>query len=150
MKKAFFICISILCMTMCANAQDNTRVLEKYVFHKLEVLNSQTKEPIETFDDYKGVVFSAVVNKQEYLSITLVNDMTFNLIIANKAEDIVENNLKIRMYQGGENIEGLGTYTANVFFNYYLSENASIPESIWFEINGSPYIYVMSGIVKIK
>jgi hypothetical protein len=135
---------------MCANAQEKTRVLEKYVFHKLEVLNSQTKEPIETFDDYKGIVFSAVVNGQEYLSITLVNNMTFNLIIANKAEDIVENNLKIRMYQGGENIEGMGTYTANVLFHYYLSKNANIPESIWFEINGSPYIYNMSGIVKIK
>ena len=54
------------------------------------------------------------------------------------------------MYQGGENISGLGSYTANVFFNYNLQQNTKIPETIRFEMDGSPYIYELSGIIKIE
>ena len=60
-----------------------------------------------------------------------------------------QKNLKIIMYQGGETIENMGTYTANIFFVYDLSKNKNVPELIRLEINNSPNIMQYSGLIKL-
>jgi hypothetical protein len=53
------------------------------------------------------------------------------------------------MYQGGETIENMGTYTANIFFVYDLSKNENVPELVRLEIHKSPNIMQFSGIIKL-
>lgn len=62
----------------------------------------------------------------------------------------MDESTKIRMYQGGERIEGVGTYTANVFFNYDLRKNSEIPENIYLKLDNSPNYLVFYGIMKIN
>lgn len=150
--KRFLLTISLYLLTSSLNAQNgnNYHIVEQFVYHQLEIIDAQTKQTIENFDDYKGGVASAIIGEQEYLIITMTKDMSFRLMIVNKAEETFDEKWKIRMYQGGEKISGLGSYTANVFFDYNLQQNAMIPETIRFEMNGSPYIYELSGIIKIE
>lgn len=143
-------CLYLLTISLYAQSSNNYHVVEQFVYHQLEIIDAQTKQTIESFNDYKGVIVSAIVDEQEYLIIGMTKDMTFKLMIVNKAEDIFEEKWEIRMYQGGEKISGLGSYTANVFFYYNLQRNTKIPEAIRFEMNGSPYIYEISGIIKIE
>lgn len=144
------ICLYLLSTSLNAQNGNNYHIVEQFVYHQLEIIDAQTKQTIESFDDYKGGVASAIVGEQEYLIITMTEDMGFKLVIVNKAEEVFEGKWKIRMYQGGENVSGLGSYTANVFFNYNLQHNTKIPETIRFEMDGSPYIYELSGIIKIE
>ncbi len=143
-------CLYLFTTGLYAQNGNNYHVNEQFVYHQLEIINAQTKQTIERFDDYKGGVASAVIGEQEYLIIIMTEDMVFKLVIVNKAEEVFEGKSKIRMYQGGENVSGLGSYTANVFFNYNLQQNTKIPETIRFEMDGSPYIYELSGIIKIE
>lgn len=149
-RLTLIICMCLLTSSLNAQNGNDYHIVEQFVYHQLVIINAQTKQTIESFDDYKGAVASAIVGEQEYLIITMTKDIGFNLMIVNKAEEIFDDNWKIRMYQGGGKIDGLGSYTANVFFNYDLQYNTKIPETIRFEMDGSPYIYELSGIIKIE
>lgn len=124
---------------------------EKYLFHKMEVLETGTDKLLDSFPGMGGMVVSATAHGKEYLIISIPKVHTYELQIVNRAEeDITEQNLKIVMLQGGETIENVGIYTANVFFIYDLKKNLNMPEIIRLEINNSPNIMQYSGIIKLS
>ena len=145
--KRLYIVLAFALASMTVSAQN---IVEKFVSHKLDIVESDTKRPIHSDVDLKYVIASVFIDEQEYLIISNPNIMTYNLIVFNKAEEIVNSNTKIRMYQGGENIKDVGTYTANVFYYYDIQRNESIPESIWLELDNSPNILIFSGIIRIN
>ena len=96
------------------------------------------------------MIIDATIEKQNYLVISIPEVHTYTLQIVNKVVDTSQKNIKIVMYQGGEHIENMGTYTANIFFVYDLSKNRNVPELVRLEINNSPNIMLFSGIIKLS
>jgi len=143
----FLTCIVI--MSMNAQTNKNYTINQKFKFHSLEFLETGTDKLLEEFPEGEGLVINAISNNQEYLIISIPGVHDYYLQIVNKVEDTPEENLKIIMYQGGEKIENLGTYTANVFYVYDLSKNNEVPELIRFEINNSPNIQQFKGIIRL-
>lgn len=144
----FLTCI----VTMGMNAQTNKNytINQKFKFHSLEFLETGTDKLLEEFPEGEGLVINAISNNQEYLIISIPGVHDYYLQIVNKVEDTPEENLKIIMYQGGEKIENLGTYTANVFYVYDLIKNKEVPELIRFEINNSPNIQQFKGVIRLE
>ena len=136
-------------MSMNAQTNKNYTINQKFKFHSLEFLETGTDKLLEEFPEGEGLVINAISNNQEYLIISIPGVHDYYLQIVNKVEDTPEENLKIIMYQGGEKIENLGTYTANVFYVYDLSKNNEVPELIRFEINNSPNIQQFKGIIRL-
>lgn len=138
-------------------AQDKDKIIieQKFVFHQLDVLETGTNKVLDSFPDGGGMILNCKVNNQDYLIIDISGVHTYQLQIVNKVEDIIEKNLKIIMYQGGEKIENIGpesvsgTYTANVFYVFDLEKNKYTPDLIRLEINGSSNIMQFSGIIKL-
>ena len=95
------------------------------------------------------MIVDATIDNKNYLLISIPDVHTYQLQIVNKVVDTPQKNLKIIMYQGGETIENMGTYTANIFFVYDLSKNKNVPELIRLEINNSPNIMQYSGLIKL-
>ena len=141
-----FCCLSIL---LCAQTSGNFTINEKLIFHKLEVLETGTDKVLDSFPEGSGMIIDTTIDNKNYLLISIPDVHTYQLQIVNKVVDTPQKNLKIIMYQGGETIENMGTYTANIFFVYDLSKNKNVPELIRLEINNSPNIMQYSGLIKL-
>lgn len=141
-----FCCLSI---PLCAQTSGNFTINEKLIFHKLEVLETGTDKVLDSFPEGSGMIIDTTIDNKNYLLISIPDVHTYQLQIVNKVVDTPQKNLKIIMYQGGETIENMGTYTANIFFVYDLSKNKNVPELIRLEINNSPNIMQYSGLIKL-
>ncbi|MBQ2366148.1 MAG: hypothetical protein IIV54_05430 [Bacteroidaceae bacterium] len=150
MRKLVFLLLSVFYINVCAYASTEYIVNEKLVFHKLEVLETGTEKVLDSFSNFGGMIIDATIEKQNYLAISIPEVHTYTLQIVNKVVDTSQKNIKIVMYQGGEHIENMGTYTANIFFVYDLSKNRNVPELVRLEINNSPNIMLFSGIIKLS
>ena len=150
MRKLVFLLLSVFYINVGAYASTEYIVNEKLVFHKLEVLETGTEKVLDSFSNFGGVIIDATIEKQNYLVISIPEVHTYTLQIVNKVVDTSQKNIKIVMYQGGEHIENMGTYTANIFFVYDLSKNRNVPELVRLEINNSPNIMLFSGIIKLS
>ena len=115
----------------------------------MEVLETGTDKVLDSFPEGSGMIIDTTIDNKNYLLISIPDVHTYQLQIVNKVVDTPKKNLKIIMYQGGETIENMGTYTANIFFVYDLSKNKNVPELIRLEINNSPNIMQYSGLIKL-
>lgn len=149
MKRYIYLIFCCLSIPLCAQTSGNFTINEKLIFHKLEVLETGTDKVLDSFPEGSGMIVDATIDNKNYLLISIPDVHTYQLQIVNKVVDTPQKNLKIIMYQGGETIENMGTYTANIFFVYDLSKNKNIPELIRLEINNSPNIMQYSGLIKL-
>lgn len=149
MKKIALLLLSIVYINVSAQTSTDYTVNEKLVFHKLEVLETGTDKILDSFDEGSGGIIDATIQNKNYLMISIPDVHTYTLQIVNKVIENPQKNLKIIMYQGGETIENMGTYTANIFFVYDLSKNENVPELVRLEIHKSPNIMQFSGIIKL-
>lgn len=150
MRKVILLLLSVFFIGVSAQTYSGYTVNEKFVFHKLEVLETGTEKKLDSFSGCRGVIIDATIEKQNYLMINVPEVHTYTLQVVNKVVDTSQKNIKIVMYQGGEHIENMGTYTANIFFVYDLSKNRNVPELVRLEINNSPNIMQFSGIIKLE
>ena len=141
---------AIVMLVTIAKSQAQNQVSEQFVYHQLDVLDAATNEVLESNDDFKGVVVSVLHEGKEYLLITFADEKRFTITIVDKSEKIFDEMWRIKMYQGGEKIDGSVAYTAKVFFYYNIHKNTHIPEAIHFVIDRSPYSYQLSGIMKLN
>lgn len=150
-KMKTFLLSLFLCFSCALYSQNNEKYIidEKFVFHQVDVLETGTDKEIESFPNVRGVIIRTKVNNRDYMLIALPDIITYELNIVNKFEEDFKNNTKIIMYQGGGSVEGLGMYTANIFFMYNLTKNKETPEFVRLEINNSPNIMLYSGIIKL-
>ena len=139
-----------IALLVCTIACAQTTIHEKLVFHKLDVLETGTEKPLESFENTGGVIIRGKVGEQEHMIISVYEVYDYDLTIVNKVVGEPRDNIKMIMYQGGGNFKGMGIYTANVFFVYDLSKNKETPEFIRLEINDSPNIMKYSGIIKLE
>lgn len=149
MKKVLIIMFLLSHLNCMAQTSSNYEIQEKFVFHQLDILETETDVQLESFSDGGGMIIRARIEERDYMIISVGDIHTYNLTIINKIEDTPDDNIKVVMYQGGEKIEGKGAYTANVFFVYDLSKNVSTPEFVRFAINGSPNVMKYSAIIKL-
>lgn len=145
------IVLILLCLvSFSSNAQSKYSVLQKFKFHSLEFVETETDKPLDSFPEGQGLVINCEVEGKEYLLISIPSIHDYNITVVNKVTDTPEKDIKVVMYQGGEKIESLGTYTCNVFYVYDLSKNQTTPEFIRFAINGSPNIQIFKGLIKLE
>lgn len=149
MKKYILLLLCCFSISLFAQTSDNYTINEKFIFHKLEVLETGTDKVLDSFSEGSGMIIDATVENKNFLLISIPDVRTYQLLIVNKVVDTPKKDLKIVMYQGGETIENLGTYTANIFFVYDMSKNKNVPELIRLEINNSPNIMQYSGLIKL-
>ena len=149
MKRYIYLIFYCLSIPLCAQTSGNFTINEKLIFHKLEVLETGTDKVLDSFPEGSGMIIDTTIDNKNYLLISIPDVHTYQLQIVNKVVDTPQKNLKIIMYQGGETIENMGTYTANIFFVYDLSKNKNVPELIRLEINNSPNIMQYSGLIKL-
>ena len=149
MKKHILLLLCCFSISLFAKTSDNYTINEKFIFHKLEVLETGTDKVLDSFSEGSGMIIDATVENKNFLLISIPDVHTDQLLIVNKVVDTPKKDLKIVMYQGGETIENLGTYTANIFFVYDMSKNKNVPELIRLEINNSPNIMQYSGLISV-
>lgn len=148
MRKFSYLLVCMIYLNVNAQTSDNYTINEKFVFHQFDVIEKGTEKVLETYS-IGGVVVDVTISGQNYLGISIPRVHDFNLIIANKVTDTPTKDLKLVMYQGGEKIKDIGTYTANVFFVYNLNSNSNVPELIRLELDNAPNIFQFSGIIKL-
>ena len=149
MKRYIYLIFCFFSIPLCAQTLGNFTINEKLIFHKLEVLETGTDKVLDSFPEGSGMIIDTTIDNKNYLLISIPDVHTYQLQIVNKVVDTPQKKLKIIMYQGGETIENMGTYTANIFFVYDLSKNKNVPELIRLEINNSPNIMQYSGLIKL-
>ncbi len=143
--------ITIICINSFAVfAQSECIIRDKYIYHSTEVIETSTGKTIDPESNLMGMVILATVNNVDYLVITIGDEAFLYLEVVNVVENSMENDMRIKMYQGGEYKEGVGIYTADVLFAYDESKNSTIPEIIRVEVHNSPNIIIFSGIVRLN
>lgn len=150
MKKVLILLVYFV--SLCANAQSNYRILQKFKFHSLEIRETNTENLLDEFPEGEGLVINCMVEGIEYLLISIPGVHDYNIQIVHKVlgAPVELDGIKMDLYQGGEKIEGLGVYTCNVFYVYDIEKNKTIPQFIRLEINGSPNLLYFNGIIKLE
>lgn len=142
--------IAICLFSVKSHSQDNYTILHKYKFHSMEFLDTGTEKLLEDFTDISGVIVDCIVNGDEYLLISIPGVHDYHIRIVHKATDVPpENDVKMDLYQGGEKVEGIGTYTCNVFFVYDITKNAQMPQWVRLAIDNSSNIVQFKGIIEL-
>ena len=149
MKKVLILLVYFV--SLCANAQSNYRILQKFKFHSLEIRETNTENLLDEFPEGEGLVINCMVEGIEYLLISIPGVHDYNIKIVHKGTDAPpENGIKMDLYQGGEKIDGLGIYTCNVFYVYDVEKNRTIPQFIRLAIDGSPNLLYFNGLIKLE
>ena len=144
MKRTIIILMFLLA-SMVVSAQE---VAEKFVSHKISAIETDSGEPIASNVDMICPIVSAIIEDKEFLVIS-TDALTYTITIVEKKEEKSSDNVLTRTFYGFENMEGVGTYVATVFFFYDLSKNESVPDAIYLRIEGSPNILIFAGIIRI-
>jgi hypothetical protein len=145
----FIFCFLSSLLSCYGQSFNDVKMKEKFVFHQLDFLETGTDKLLYSPDNIKGLIVTSSYDNKEYLTISIPGVHTYYLHIINKVVDTPEPDMKVIMYQGGETIENVGTYVANVFFVYDLQKNTSIPEFVRLELHNSPNILMFSGLIKL-
>ena len=144
MKKLLFLLLLVI-VALEITAQE-VEVIEKYIYHKISAVETDSGEPITSDVDMKDVIMFSKIENEEFLVISVQDIHTYFLTIVEKEEKLSEN-IRTRIFYG---FESKGDYVATVFFFYDISKNELVPDNIWLRIEGSPNIIVFSGIIKLE
>lgn len=128
-------------------AQNNK--VETFIAHKCHAIKSDSGEPIVSDVDVRDAVFLAWIGDKVKLLKIDSFALTYTFTIVEQEEEMLDESKLSRTYYGYENIDGVGTIIASVFFFSDLAKNESFPENIVLRIEGSPNIIVYSGIIKL-
>jgi hypothetical protein len=85
----------------------------------------------------------------KYLVVSLGKDPVYEIQIVNTVDISSEPGTKCIGYQGGMKFQD-GIVVVNIIFFYDADKNADIPETVGIDVNGSPTIMELSGLVKLN
>lgn len=149
MKKIVLLILG--CILPLISCGQGISIVSNYAFHNCTVLDrnfnviqelpSQSGNPI-------GLYILAKENGKEYIAITIGDESAYEIKVVNVVRGDVENNTRIDMYQGGMIVEGQ-IAVINVFLEYNLKRNNSIPEAITIDVNNSPNFIRFSGLIPV-
>ena len=148
MKKLIFY---LLLLSICFSIEAKEKHTG-FAYHSFTVKDRN----FEVVQEYKedghplGVIIDANIDGTQMIGVTLGKETVYEVQIVNTVEDDgVNPNEKCVMYQGGMKFQG-EIVVINVLYFYDVHKNKEIPEYVWIDVNNSPTIMELSGLVKIN
>lgn len=148
MKK--FILLLFVCISIIGYGQ-NIDIVSNYAFHNFTVLDRDfnvIQEIPSKSGDPIGLYALAKADGKEYIVVTAGDESLYDIQVVNVVRGEVENNSRIDMYQGGMTFQGQ-IVVINVFLQYNVKRNNSIPEAITIDVNNSPTFIQLSGLIPV-
>jgi hypothetical protein len=124
---------------------------ESYAYHTFTVKDRDYNIQQEHHGDGApiGMIIFAEDDDAKYLVVSLGKDPVYEIQIVNTMDIPSESGTKCIGYQGGMKFQG-SIVVINVIFFYDTDKNTEIPETVGIDVNGSPTIMELSGLVKLN
>lgn len=134
---------------LCLNAAESH---ESFAYHSFTVKDRDFNVQDEFHGDGAplGLILNAYIDDTQYIAITLGENTIYEVQVVNEVTDQdFAPGYKCLMYQGGMSFQG-EIVAINILFIYNLSRNTEIPDTVLVDVNNSPTIMELSGLVKLN
>jgi hypothetical protein len=123
---------------------------ESYAYHTFTVKDRDNNIKEEYHGDGApiGLIIFIENDDAKYIEVSIGKDPVYEIQIVNTMDLTSEPGVKCTGYQGGMRTQS-GIVVMNVLFFYDTDKNTEIPEIVGVDVNGSPTIMELSGLVKL-
>lgn len=136
------VCFSGIAADKCTSYAYHSVTIKDRDFNVVEELQGNGKP--------MGLILNIESDGSKFLGVTIGEKSIYEITIVNTVEDSSSQpGVKCILYQGGMKFQG-EYIVINVFYIYDTQKNGEIPEYVWIDVDNSPTIMELSGIVKIN
>lgn len=153
MKRAILILMFLMLLLNSVKASPQPEFKsESYAYHAFTVKDRDYNIQEEQHGDGAPIgmiILAKEDNVVKYLVVSIDKDPMYEIQIVNTMDLQSDSGTKCIGYQGGMKFQGF-IVVINVIFFYNTDKNMEIPETVGIDVNGSPTIIELSGLVKLN